>query len=101
MQGGYPISTQLNIAFDSLDATIVSAIDSVVCIGDTSAFSIPPTPNANYTWTVPGAKILSGTGTDSVIVRWVSEGGTAITVHEVLSIGADKVAQPTAYTKYM
>lgn len=46
--------------------------DSLVCGGDTVAYSITAIPNAtNYTWTIPApATIVSGQGTPSVLVQW-------------------------------
>jgi hypothetical protein len=48
-------------------------------------FSVPPKQNAAFQWNVPkGCHILSGQGTNSIIVDWGEEGGN-VDVSEILS----------------
>ncbi|MDD3875359.1 MAG: T9SS type A sorting domain-containing protein [Bacteroidales bacterium] len=70
-----------------------------VCMGDVGvAFSVPVLPNANtYHWTLPnGATILSGTGTNTILVNFhtINAQSGNITVYASNFCGAGILSQP-------
>ncbi len=46
---------------------------TTVCEGDTSYYHVSP-QNGNYTWTLSGGTIVSGQGTDSILIAWDTSG---------------------------
>lgn len=51
-----------------------------VCEDGVYTYSVPELPNNTYLWAVSGGEILSGQGTHTVSVRWLSAGNGSITV---------------------
>ncbi len=50
--------------------------NTIVCSGDTEAYSINPVSGANsYNWSVTGGNITAGQGSTSITVDWTSQGG--------------------------
>ena len=73
----------------------------------TSYYSVTETLNSTYTWTVTGGNILSGAGTDSIKVEWITYGNQTVSVYEktedgcygdttTINIRVYNVNQPTA-----
>ena len=56
--------------------------DSLICVGINQTYSVTPDPNAStYTWTVPGGVVVvSGQGSNSIVVQWNNNIGGNICV---------------------
>jgi PKD repeat protein len=52
--------------------------DTVLCAGSTINYKTKKEANVTYLWTVTGGKIISGQGTDSLIVKWPYGGAGSI-----------------------
>ena len=90
-------TTSTNICFgtsDTLTITInpapsTSAISGPVnvCISDSGSFSVTNTTGSTYAWTVTGANLISGNGTNSINANWPASGNAIITIVETNSYG--------------
>lgn len=45
-------------------------LDTICAIGNPSHLAVNPTPGSNYTWSVQNGTILSGQGTNDILVQW-------------------------------
>ncbi|HRI28982.1 MAG TPA: alkaline phosphatase family protein [Chitinophagales bacterium] len=50
------------------------------CYGNTYTYSVPPQGNCNFNWQVTNGSIISGQGTNTVLVQWNSPGAGQIQV---------------------
>jgi hypothetical protein len=83
---------------------IVGPIEVHVSETETDTYSVKETPLSYYEWTVIGGTILSGQGTNSIIVRWGSPGSGNISVFETdficgkgESVSLDVIITATGY----
>ncbi len=65
---------------------------TTVCENDTFIYVVTP-PNGNYTWNITGGTILSGQGTDSILVNWNTNGLETITVIDTNAFGCAGIQQ--------
>ena len=72
-----------------LNPGVISESQDPVCVGDSGiVYSITDVGAATYQWTVPaGAQIISGQGTNTVTVDWISDEGGDICVVSLTSSG--------------
>jgi hypothetical protein len=58
---------------------------TTVCQNTSATYSVPAAPGRAYTWTVngSGASITSGDGTESIVVKWGTNGTGSVTLHIV------------------
>jgi gliding motility-associated-like protein len=78
---GPPAQIQVAIYPIPVPFTIIG--DTVFCINDSTAQYIATgDTNATFTWTATGGNIVSGQGTDTIIVDWTSSGINQIAVVE-------------------
>ena len=62
--------------------------NTALCEGDTmQTYSTPATPGSTYSWSVTGGSLISGQGTDIVLVNWGSAGTGIVYCTEINSFG--------------
>jgi len=76
-----------NITIHALPNTSAITPTSTACVGDTVIYSVTATAGSTYSWSVTGGTIISGSGTNSVSIKWTSAGTQTITVTETNSNG--------------
>jgi hypothetical protein len=62
--------------------SIIASIEGngLVCINTNSTYSIPNPSGVTFNWEVTGGEILSGQGTSSIAVKWISAGDQKLSV---------------------
>jgi len=76
------------------DLTTSASGKKLVCINDKTFYKAVDHGNA-FLWTVKGGNIISGAGTDSIVVQWTSAGADTVKVKEVAISGCrDSVTIP-------
>ncbi|MGB0177993.1 MAG: T9SS type B sorting domain-containing protein [Owenweeksia sp.] len=50
-------------------------LDTICIVGNPSHLAVPATPGSTYNWSVKGGNILSGMGTNDVLVKWEGDPG--------------------------
>lgn len=79
----YGSSGTAKLALTVYPTPVISGISSV-CNNSTVNYSVPAIAGSTYTWTATGATILSGQGTNQILVLW--NNGTAGTVSVVRTV---------------
>jgi hypothetical protein len=59
-----------------------------VCINGTASYKAVDHANTAFVWTVTGGSVLSGAGTDSIVVKWTGKNYGYVTAKEVNSVTA-------------
>jgi hypothetical protein len=82
--------------FQICDLKAAAAGTKTVCVNDNGYYKASDNPNTAYSWTATGGTIVSGAGTDSIVVRWTSTTGKgSVMVKEVTITGCrDSVIIP-------
>jgi hypothetical protein len=83
---GCTASTTVEVAVNPLPTPVITASENPVCVsnGTTTVTYTATAGGCNYTWTIPaaGGTIISGQGTNQIIVKWTTPGTMTITVTE-------------------
>ncbi len=79
-----PLIQDINIIVMPFSGPTQLLGDSIVCINQNSTanYSVAPVSGANYNWTVTGGTIVSGQGTNAIVVDWsgATTGQVSVTV---------------------
>ena len=75
-------SEVLEITVSAIPAPVVSGL-ALVCENDEADYSTPYNEGSSYTWEVTGGTVVSGTGTDQVVILWGTAGTGYVTVTEL------------------
>lgn len=74
-------TSALEVLVNSLPSTNLQiAGDGIGCKESTSVYSIPISEETTYTWTATGGDILSGQGTNEILIRWQQAGNQLLSV---------------------
>jgi gliding motility-associated-like protein len=83
---GTPVTTNVTISTTPVTSAI-SGTTSVCPNATNTTYSVVNTTGSTYNWSVPaGATIISGQGTNSIVVNWGTSGGT-VSVTETSTCG--------------
>jgi PKD repeat protein len=80
--------------------------DSAVCSGHNATYYTKPDSGSSYTWRVSGGSILSGAGTNSIVINWPKFAGGSVHVTETNLIGctdstkASVFVMPSPFAKF-
>ena len=67
---------------DIASSDLIITGNGKVCKGSTYSYSIPVRAGVTYTWAVSGGEIISGQGSESILVEWSSEGNQLVSVSQ-------------------
>lgn len=81
ISGCTALSTLFNVNVSSISNPDIAGNDTV-CNGSTEIYSIPFNTGSAYTWIVNGGNIVSGQGTNAIVVFWPSIGSGDISVRD-------------------
>jgi len=89
------VSAKTDLPIQIFGAPNTSAISglSEVNSGETNTFSVSGTAGSSYAWTVTGGTIQSGTGTNSIGIKWGPKGTGNITVIETSAANCKGIEQ--------
>ncbi len=79
-------TTAIGLTTSNIDITPTHIIDSIigpfnnVFNNVTYTYSVPFTANITYTWSIVNGRIVSGQGTNSILVQWDSSGAGSIKI---------------------
>ncbi|QOI98199.1 MAG: autotransporter-associated beta strand repeat-containing protein [Flammeovirgaceae bacterium] len=96
---GCSITTPVyNVTINPAPAPVISG-SAIVCANQSGeVYSTPNTPGNVYNWTVSGGTIVSGIGTNSIVVDWGGAGAGTITLTEFTPTGCAVSATPMSVT---
>ncbi|MCK6617987.1 MAG: autotransporter-associated beta strand repeat-containing protein [Cyclobacteriaceae bacterium] len=87
-----------NVTINPAPAPVISG-SAIVCANQSGeVYSTPNTPGNVYNWTVSGGTIVSGIGTNSIVVDWGGAGAGTITLTEFTPTGCAVSATPLSVT---
>ncbi|MBL0341104.1 MAG: gliding motility-associated C-terminal domain-containing protein [Bacteroidetes bacterium] len=89
-------SDTLSILINPAPSTSAIAGPVNVCVNDSGSFSVTNTFGSTYAWTVTGATLINGNGSNTINVNWPATGTITISIVETNSYGCigDTVTLP-------
>jgi len=75
------VRTPVTATINPLPTPIISGNDTV-CLQSAEIYSVPYDSCSSYNWVISGGNIISGQGTDSILVKWNNTGNGKITITE-------------------
>ena len=92
---GCDSSNTLNISIIAPPVPLISGKDSICQYTSGINYITPSHTGSIYNWLVNGGNIVSGNGTNSIMVDWGSSGSGVINVSEANALGCDSSASDT------
>ncbi|MFM8912306.1 MAG: hypothetical protein ACKOE6_05205, partial [Flammeovirgaceae bacterium] len=97
--GCISISSPYNVTINTNPTPVATGLTSVCANQSGVDYSTPNVIGNSYSWVVTGGSIVSGGGTNSIIVNWGTAGSGSVTVTEtILSSGCAITTAPTSVT---
>ncbi len=98
VSGCVATSNPFTVNINNFDIPIISGASSV-CVGSEVIYRTPFNSDRTYRWDVSGGVIMSGQGSDSIVVMWGSLGVGSINVFDsVNTTGCNGVSAPLVIT---
>ncbi len=89
--GNGPLSPALNVIVNSVPLPVISG-ETTVCVNDETTYSADPHPGSIFTWTITGGSLVSGQGSNEILVHWEISGNGSIEVSETDEMGCTGIS---------
>ncbi len=91
------VSSDVEVVVNAIPSPQIAGPD-IVCRNSVSTYSCAANAGSSYSWLVTGGGIVSGQGTEQIVVQWGGGGGGSVGVEETGGTGCRGTAAPIDVT---